>query len=399
MLRTQKERGLKHAAAISLMLGLMIIPKIADASSYSTTANLNLRIGPSTNYASILTIPKNANIEYLGEIGSWYNISYSGKQGYVSNQYVSKSESTSEQYSTSTNLNLRTSASTGSKILLTIPKGKDVSLISKHGSWYKVKYGSTEGYVSSQYLSGVSSTSTPTPPASSLRYSTTTNLNLRSDASTSGKVLLTIPIDTNVTLISKSGSWYKIKYGSEQGYVSSQYLVPSTSQPHKGTIVRPSASSSRNKLVDTALSLDGKVTYFWGGKTSKTGWDSNWGAPRKVTSSGDSTTGKTLPFGLDCSGFIDWSFRTAGLGSSFSKGGTATQWEATYAISEPNLLIGDLAFKQTPWTKGANHIGIYVGKNSDGEKLFVNCSFTEDGVVVTTAKDAKLSIYRRPNIF
>ena len=391
----------------------MIIPTMVNASSYKTTANLNLRTGPSTNYGSVITIPKNTNIEYLGESGSWYNVKYGSKQGYVSNQYVSKTESeqseevTEQQYSTTSNLNLRTGASTSTKALLTIPKGKNISLISKHGDWYKVQYASTQGYVSSQYLSGIVSTPTtptqpqtpPLPPVSSERYSTTSNLNLRSGASTRNKVLLTIPVDTNVTVISKNGSWYKIKYGSEQGYVSSQYLTPSTSQPHKGEIERPSASSSRNKLVDTALSLDGKVSYFWGGKSYKTGWDSNWGKPRKVTSPGDSTTGKTLPFGLDCSGFIDWSFRTAGLGNSFSKGGTTAQWDATYAISESDLVIGDLAFKQRPWTKGANHVGIYVGKNSNGEKLFVNSSFTEDGVVVTTAKDAKLSIYRRPNIF
>lgn len=401
-MRTGKQKGLKHAVAISLMLGFMIIPKIADASSYSTTANLNLRTGPSTNYGSILTIPKNSNIEYLGSNGSWYNVSYSGKQGYVSNQYVSKLENLSDEYSTTSNLNLRTDASTSSRVLLTIPKGKSVSLISKHGSWYKVRYGNSQGYVSSQYLSSESSIPsipTPTPPTSNARYRTITNLNLRSGASTRSKILLTIPNDTNVTLISKDGLWYKIKYGSEPGYVSSKYLTPSTSQPHTGSIDRPSASASRNKLADTALSLDNKVTYFWGGKTSKIGWDSNWGQPRKVTSPGDSTSGKILPFGLDCSGFIDWSFRTAGLGNSFSTGGTAKQWEATYAINESSLLVGDLAFKQTPWASGTNHIGIYVGNNNKGEKLFVNCSFTEDGVVVTTARDAKLSIYRRPNVF
>lgn len=61
----------KTKAVVSLLVGLMVMPAIANASSYKTTSNLNLRKGPSTNYGSILTIPKNANIEYLGESGLW----------------------------------------------------------------------------------------------------------------------------------------------------------------------------------------------------------------------------------------------------------------------------------------------------------------------------------------
>ena len=36
--------------------------------------------------------------------------------------------------------------------MVTIPKGKQVSYVSKSGSWSKVKYGSKSGYVSSKYL-------------------------------------------------------------------------------------------------------------------------------------------------------------------------------------------------------------------------------------------------------
>ena len=38
------------------------------------------------------------------------------------------------------------------------------------------------------------------------------------------------------------------------------------------------------------------------------GWDSRWGMPMKVTAEGSSTTGTVRPFGLDCSGMVDWVF-------------------------------------------------------------------------------------------
>ncbi len=67
----------------------------------------------------------------------------------------------------------------------------------------------------------------------------------------------------------------------------------------------------RESIVLTAYQLLGKVTYFWGGKSLVLGWDSRWGTPTTVTAPGSGSTGKVLPFGLDCSGFVDWTFYNA----------------------------------------------------------------------------------------
>ncbi|MBY6274190.1 MAG: hypothetical protein CW346_18730 [Bacillaceae bacterium] len=62
---------------------------------------------------------------------------------------------TSIEYQTTANLNLRTGPSTKHKVITTIPKGKVVRYVSKSGSWYKVKYASITGYSSSKYLKKV----------------------------------------------------------------------------------------------------------------------------------------------------------------------------------------------------------------------------------------------------
>ena len=61
-------------------------------------------------------------------------------------------------------------------------------------------------------------------------------------------------------------------------------------------------SSERKAVVQNALTLYGKVSYFWGGKSLVIGWDSRWGELRQVTAAGSSTTGTYRPYGLDCSG-------------------------------------------------------------------------------------------------
>ena len=65
-------------------------------------------------------------------------------------------------------------------------------------------------------------------------------------------------------------------------------------------------SAERREVLKAACSLVGKVNYFWGGKSLVLGWDSRWGTTMKVTADGSSTTGTYRPYGLDCSGFVDW---------------------------------------------------------------------------------------------
>ena len=67
-------------------------------------------------------------------------------------------------------------------------------------------------------------------------------------------------------------------------------------------------SVERKAVIKAACSLVGKVNYFWGGKSLTLGWNSAWGELRKVTATGSPTTGTYRPYGLDCSGFVDWAF-------------------------------------------------------------------------------------------
>lgn len=64
------------------------------------------------------------------------------------------------------------------------------------------------------------------------------------------------------------------------------------------------STEAQRTLAESALMLVGKVNYFWGGKSYTVGWDDRWGKPAEVTSPGHSTSGTTIPYGLDCSGFV-----------------------------------------------------------------------------------------------
>lgn len=144
----------------------------------------------------------------------------------------------------------------------------------------------------------------------------------------------------------------------------------------------PNTTATREKIVSTALSLVGKVKYFWGGK-SPAGINPKWGTMQLVTAGGDRTSGTYQPYGLDCSGFTDWVYKTAGVGNVLSAGGTAYQWGQSFAIKESELLPGDLVFLQPPNSSGVNHVGIYVGEDDSGNNLYVHCQ-GGTGVVINS---------------
>ena len=139
-------------------------------------------------------------------------------------------------------------------------------------------------------------------------------------------------------------------------------------------------SPEREAVVRTACSLVGKVNYFWGGKSLIIGWDARWGELRQVTAAGSSTTGTYRPYGLDCSGFVDWVFYNQSGGSYvIGHGGGATMQHSyctdiLWSAAQP----GDLVFYPDN-----SHVGIVGGRDANGELLIIHCASGANNVVVT----------------
>lgn len=141
-------------------------------------------------------------------------------------------------------------------------------------------------------------------------------------------------------------------------------------------------SPEREAVIRTACSLVGKVNYFWGGKSLVIGWDARWGELRQVTAAGSSTTGTYRPYGLDCSGFVDWVFYNQSGGSYVigHGGGATAQHSYCTDISWADAQPGDLVFYPDN-----SHVGIVGGRDANGELLIIHCASGYNNVVVTGA--------------
>ena len=139
-------------------------------------------------------------------------------------------------------------------------------------------------------------------------------------------------------------------------------------------------SMERRMVVTYALALVDKVDYFWGGKSLVLGWDDRWGELTEVTAEGSATTGTEQPYGLDCSGFVDWAFyNTSGGEYVIGQGGGAMEQHANCVdIEWGEVQPGDLLFYPED-----EHVGIAAGRDWLGHLLVVHCASGTDGVAIS----------------
>ena len=69
---------------------LMLAPAIAQAAEGYSTANVNMRAGPSTQYPAVAVIPAGSSVEIRGCLSdvNWCDVEFYGGRGWVSGQYV-----------------------------------------------------------------------------------------------------------------------------------------------------------------------------------------------------------------------------------------------------------------------------------------------------------------------
>jgi len=128
-----------------------------------TTSIVNIRTGASTANSIQGTFANKTNINIIATCGGFYKVSYSGKTGYVSNQYVKITSKPvvivapqtvyKTQYGVTTSIvNIRTGASTANSIQGTFANKTNINIIATCGGFYKVSYSGKTGYVSNQYV-------------------------------------------------------------------------------------------------------------------------------------------------------------------------------------------------------------------------------------------------------
>lgn len=169
--------------------------------------------------------------------------------------------------------------------------------------------------------------------AQSAKVSANGGLRLRSSASTSASVIMTIPNGATVSVLEKGASWSKVTYSGKTGYAATQYLVFGSAATSRSNTTRDVGAQKRTNVMNTTKSLLG-TPYVSGGAS---------------------------PSGFDCSGFTYYVYKQHGY--NIARGPSSQFNSLTVKVAKSDLLPGDLVFfKDSRYGSGsATHVGIYAG--------------------------------------
>lgn len=131
---------------------LVLVCSVAMAASQSATivgVKVNVRETPSTT-AEIITKLSNERVSVIDRASGWYKISFNGKTGWVSDDYI-KVLST-EGSINANGVNFRKGASTSTEIINSLSEGTSVEILDTLSGWLKVKVDSKVGYIASEFI-------------------------------------------------------------------------------------------------------------------------------------------------------------------------------------------------------------------------------------------------------
>ena len=159
---------------LTLVLSTFAVTGAMAAQKVRITGSCHLRRGPGLGYSSRCTVPKGANVTYLGSRKkdsrgvAWLKVKYNGRTGWVSTRYATlKSSSSSSSHHSSSyssgrvrttgSVHIRTSPSLHGKVLGSVGSGSRLkyrgktSRDSRGVKWYAVTFNGRNGWVSSRY--------------------------------------------------------------------------------------------------------------------------------------------------------------------------------------------------------------------------------------------------------
>ena len=181
-----------------------------------TTASVNLRRGPGTDYSKIRALASGNSYEYTGRSAYdsrgvvWHRIEYKNGYGWLSSKYSNKRVSAAQK---------------GTKLFYLGQSAKDAN----GRVWYRVSCSEGAVWVSSRYAKLYTSAQSGTGEGQKAYVKTTASVNLREGPGLGYKVIVAVTKDKTFTYKGETSTdargvkWYKISYGKGDAWISSVY--------------------------------------------------------------------------------------------------------------------------------------------------------------------------------
>ncbi|MBR0381227.1 MAG: SH3 domain-containing protein [Eubacterium sp.] len=134
----------------------------AATKTVKTSADVNLRKGPGTNYAVVTSVSKGTTLTYAGTTTAdsrgvnWFKVTYKGKTSWVSSRYAAFTTAT-KSVKTTGQVYLRKGPGLNYGTNVAVPSGTTLTYLNKSQkddrgvTWYNVSYKGASLWVSGKY--------------------------------------------------------------------------------------------------------------------------------------------------------------------------------------------------------------------------------------------------------
>ena len=334
---------------------LSVTPKSTGTSTTTTTtytgtitgSDVRMRKGAGTSYAIVGTYDKGTKMTITGSQNGWYKVSYKGKNGYVSGDYMrlvpKTSYSTAKAGTTGNSAILRMGPSTKFAVVTKPGSGVKAKVTGVYGSWYEVNINGKYGYMNKSVLT-VGTTNTVPAPSEKLDetgYVNGNSVRMRKGPSTSYAIVGYYDRGTQVEITGKTGNWYAVTIDGKSGYMSADYVKLKTDDTGN------TGTELGKQIVATAKQYLG-TPYVYGGASPK---------------------------GFDCSGLVYYVYGQYGY--SLQRGAGSQYRTDGRHVDKDELQPGDLVFFSDN-VDPIGHVGMYIG---DGQ--FIHASTGKGQVIIT----------------
>ncbi|NKW95095.1 C40 family peptidase [Bacillus toyonensis] len=239
-----------------------------NTSSYTVNADvLHVRAGSSTSQDIISRVYNGQSLNVIGEENGWFKINHNGKTGFVSGEFVSKKGATNSNVSTTGGKNkvtadvlrVRTAPNTSSSVSGRVYEGQTLNVIGQENGWVKINHNGQTGYVSGQFVSGVSANTGATndtnqqtvQPASGNYTVNVSSLRVRTGPSTSHTTVASITKGQVVQVVGEVQDWFKINYAGQAAYISKDYVTKGGSNENGSQGNNQNNNQNNNVTVQT----------------------------------------------------------------------------------------------------------------------------------------------------
>ena len=403
-------------------------------------SDVRMRSGAGTSYSIIGTYDKGTQMKITGASGNWYAVSYGGKTGYVSADYMTLSAGAPSADTSKpapapsptptpapapvtggfkgavigTGVRMRSQPNTNSSVLGYYSNGVTMTVLGSVDGWYKASYNGKTGYVSASYMRISPDNVYSAAKNGSVNGSA---VRMRMGPSTDFAVIGSYNKGTEVKISGEYAGWYEVSVSGKYGYIKKDYVKvgsAAVSEPEKtmdsvGTITGNSVRMRSGP--GTSYSVIGY--YNKGIQVNVTGQTGSWyavtykglkgyisadyvklGTSNALADQIVATAkeylgtpyvwGGTSPKGFDCSGFVYYVYQQYGY--QLQRRASLQYANNGVSVSKSQLQPGDLVFFSDS-VDPIGHVGMYIGNG-----YFIHASSGKGCVCITALEGSSYYI-------